>query len=68
MYCFGDKPKDYDNIKYINLSDYNSDTSHLDITFDPVISPRIEQTYTLHLYYLGYSTLEISGGTTKFIP
>lgn len=68
MYCFGDRPKDYDNLKYINFSDYNSQTSHLDITFDPVLTPQIQQTYTLYLYYLGYSTLQIEGGATKFIP
>lgn len=68
MYCFGDRPKDYDNAKYINFSDYNSETSHLDITFDPNLTPQIQQKYTLYLYYLGYSTLEISGGKSKFIP
>jgi hypothetical protein len=68
MYCFGDRPKDYDNAKYINFSDYNSETSHLDITFNPTLTPQIQQTYTLYLYYLGYSTLQIGGGRSKFIP
>jgi Large eukaryotic DNA virus major capsid protein/Major capsid protein N-terminus len=68
MYCFGENPKEYDNLKYIDFSKYDSQTSHLDITFDPNIAPQIEQSYNMYLYYLGYSTLKISGGTSEFIP
>jgi len=68
MYCFGERPKDYNNVKYINFSDYDSQTSHLDITFNPSLAPQIAQGYTLYMYYYGYSTLQISGGSSKFIP
>jgi len=68
MYCFGDRPRDYNNLKFMNFADYDSETSHLDITFDPVLTPQIQQAYTLYLYYLGYSTLQISGNQVQFIP
>ena len=68
MYCFGENPKDYNNIKYINFAEYTSKTSHLDITFNPTLAPQISQGYTMTLYYYGYSTLSISGGLSEFIP
>ena len=68
MYCFGENPKEYDNLKYIDFSKYDSQTSHLDITFDPTLAPQVQQAYNMYLYYFGYGTLKISGGTSEFIP
>jgi hypothetical protein len=62
MYCFGDNPKEYNQEGYIDFSTLNSQTTHLDLTFDPVLSPQIEKSYTMYLYYYGYVPLRISGG------
>jgi hypothetical protein len=62
MYCFGDNPKEYNQEGYINFSTLNSQTTHLDLTFNPILSPQIEKTYTMYLYYYGYVPLKISGG------
>jgi hypothetical protein len=62
MYCFGDNPKEYNQEGYIDFSTLNSQTTHLDLTFDPILSPQIEKSYTMYLYYYGYVPLRISGG------
>ena len=62
MYCFGDSPKEYNQEGYIDFSTLNSQTTHLDLVFDPILSPQIEKSYTMYLYYYGYVPLRISGG------
>ena len=62
IYCFGDNPKEYNQEGYIDFSTLNSQTTHLDLVFDPVLSPQIENSYTMYLYYYGYVPLQISGG------
>jgi hypothetical protein len=62
MYCFGDNPKEYNQEGYVDFSKLNSQTTHLDLTFDPTLSPQIEKSYTMYLYYYGYVPLRISGG------
>lgn len=62
MYCFGDSPKEYNQEGYIDFSTLNSQTTHLDLIFDPILSPQIEKSYTMYLYYYGYVPLRISGG------
>ena len=62
MYCFGDNPKEYNQDGYVDFSTLNSQTTHLDLVFDPILSPQIEKSYTMYLYYYGYVPLRISGG------
>jgi hypothetical protein len=62
MYCFGDNPKEYNQEGYVDFSKLKSQTTHLDLTFDPTLSPQIEKSYTMYLYYYGYVPLRISGG------
>jgi hypothetical protein len=62
MYCFGDNPKEYNQEGLVDFSTLNSQTTHLDLVFDPILSPQIEKSYTMYLYYYGYVPLKISGG------
>ena len=62
MYCFGDNPKEYNQEGYVDFSTLSSQTTHLDLVFDPTLSPQIEKSYTMYLYYYGYVPLQISGG------
>ena len=62
MYCFGDNPKEYNQEGYIDFRKLNSQTTHLDLIFDPTLAPQIEKSYTMYLYYYGYVPLQISGG------
>jgi len=62
MYCFGESPKEYNQEGYVDFTKMNSQTTHLDLTFDPTLSPQIEKSYTMYLYYYGYVPLRISGG------
>jgi hypothetical protein len=67
VYCFGDNPKEYNQEGYIDFSKLNSQTTHLDLIFDPVLSPQIEKSYTMYLYYYGYVPLQISGGYARLL-
>ena len=67
MYCFGDNPKEYNQEGYVDFSTLNSQTTHLDLTFDPILSPQIEKSYTMYLYYYGYVPLQISGGYARLL-
>jgi hypothetical protein len=67
MYCFGDNPKEYNQEGYIDFSTLNSQTTHLDLIFDPILSPQIEKSYTMYLYYYGYVPLQISGGYARLL-
>ena len=62
MYCFGDNPKEYNQEGYIDFRKLNSQTTHLDLIFNPTLAPQIEKSYTMYLYYYGYVPLKISGG------
>ena len=67
MYCFGDNPKEYNQEGYIDFSTLNSQTTHLDLIFDPILAPQIEKAYTMYLYYYGYVPLQISGGYARLL-
>jgi len=67
MYCFGDNPKEYNQEGYVDFSKLNSQTTHLDLIFDPTLAPQIEKSYTMYLYYYGYVPLQISGGYAKLL-
>ena len=67
MYCFGDNPKEYNQEGYVDFSTLNAQTTHLDLIFDPILSPQIERSYTMYLYYYGYVPLQISGGYARLL-
>jgi hypothetical protein len=67
MYCFGDNPKEYNQEGYVDFRTLNSQTTHLDLIFDPILSPQIEKSYTMYLYYYGYVPLQISGGYARLL-
>ena len=67
MYCFGDNPREYNQEGYIDFSKFNAKTTHLDLTFDPVLAPQITQSYTMYLYYYGYVTLQIADGSATLL-
>jgi len=62
MYCFSDYPREYTQEGSVDFSKLNSNTSHLDLVFDPAVAPQITQAYTLYLYYYGHVDLQIQNG------
>jgi hypothetical protein len=62
MYSFGLSPKEYNQGGYINFSKLNSQTTSLQLIFDPKYSSQIQTNYNLNLYYYGYTVLEFQGG------
>ena len=67
MYCFGENPREYNQTGTIDFSKLNAKSTHLDLTFDPVYAPQITQSYTMYLYYYGYVTLQIAGGSATLL-
>jgi len=68
MYCFGDNPREYNQEGLLDFRKYNSQTTHLDLVFNPDLATQIQQSYTLYLYYYGYVQLQISGGRASLLP
>jgi hypothetical protein len=62
MYCFGDAPREYNQEGYVDFRKLNSNTTHLDLIFDPVLAPQIQLSYTMYLFYYGYTDMTIQGG------
>jgi hypothetical protein len=65
MYCFGDDPSVYSQDGTVDFKKLNSQTTYIDMTFDPTLAPQIQQGYNMYLYYYGYRTLVISGGKLR---
>ena len=62
MYCFGDAPRDYNQEGYVDFRKLNAQTTYIDLTFDPVLAPQIQASYTMYLFYYGYTDMTIQGG------
>lgn len=62
MYCFSDDPSNYSQNSAIDFKKLNSQTTYIDMIFDPNIVPQLEQQYRMYLYYYGYKTLNIFKG------
>jgi hypothetical protein len=62
MYSFGLSPKEYNQGGYINFSKLNSQTTSLQLVFDPKYASQLQSNYNLNLFYYGYTVLEFQGG------
>jgi hypothetical protein len=66
MYCFSEKPLIYNHDGgSLNFSNFNSQTTHLDIKFNSQYAPQIQSEFSLNMYYYGYINLEIANGRAK---
>ena len=67
-YSFGLSPKEYNQGGYLNFSKLNSQTTNLQLVFNPQYTAQITQGYNLYLFYYGYTLLVFQGGfaTTPF--
>ena len=67
-YSFGLTPKEYNQGGYLNFSKLNSQTTNLQLVFNPTYTTQITQGYNLYLFYYGYTLLVFQGGfaTTPF--
>jgi len=67
MYCFSERPTEYNAGGALDFSKLNSQTTHLDIKFLDTYAPEIASNYSLNLFYYGYVTLEIADGRSKLL-
>lgn len=67
MYCFAEKPAEYNQGGAIDFTSLNSQTTHLDIKFLDTYAPQIAAEYSLNLFYYGYATLYIADGRCSLL-
>ena len=61
-YSFGLSPKEYNQGGYLNFSKLNSQTTYLQLNFNPSYTNQISTGYNLYLFYYGYTLLQFQGG------
>lgn len=61
-YCFGNRPKFYNQGGYLNFANLNSQTSKIVIQFKSAYVYQIQSLYNLYIYYYGYQVLTIANG------
>jgi Large eukaryotic DNA virus major capsid protein/Major capsid protein N-terminus len=66
MYCFTEKPSEFDTSGSINFAKYDYATTYIDIAFNAAYAPEIESNYSLNMYYYGYIPLKIQNGFCGF--
>ena len=67
MYCFSERPAEYNQGGALDFSTLNAQTTHLDIKFSDAYAPQIAADFSLNLFYYGYATLHIEGGTCSLL-
>jgi hypothetical protein len=67
MYCFSERPIEYNSGGALDFSQLNSQTTHLDIKFSDKYAAQIASNYSLNLFYYGYVTLEIADGRARLL-
>jgi hypothetical protein len=67
MYCFSERPTEYNSGGALDFSQLNSQTTHLDIKFSDRYAAQIASDYSMNLFYYGYVTLEIADGRARLL-
>lgn len=62
MYSFGLTPKEYNQGGYLNFAKLNSQTTYLQLNFNPSYTNQLISGYNLYMFYYGYSLLQFQGG------
>jgi hypothetical protein len=62
MYSFGLTPKEYNQGGYLNFAKLNSQTTYIQLNFNPAYTNQLITGYNLYLFYYGYSLLQFQGG------
>jgi hypothetical protein len=62
VYSFGLTPKEYNQGGYLNFSKLNSQTTYIQLNFNPAYTNQLITGYNLYLFYYGYSLLQFQGG------
>lgn len=61
-YSFGLTPKEYNQGGYLNFSKLNSQTTFIQLNFNPSYTNQLITGYNLYLFYYGYTLLQFQGG------
>lgn len=62
IYSFGLTPKEYNQGGYLNFSKLNSQTTLIQLNFNPSYTNQLISGYNLYLFYYGYTLLQFQGG------
>lgn len=67
MYCFSERPTEYNQGGALDFTQLNAQTTHLDIKFLEQYAPQIQQEFSLNMFYYGYAVFEIDGGRARLL-
>ena len=62
VYSFGLTPKEYNQGGDLNFAKLNSQTTYIQLNFNPAYTNQLITGYNLYLFYYGYSLLQFQGG------
>jgi Major capsid protein N-terminus/Large eukaryotic DNA virus major capsid protein len=61
-YCFSENPNDFKQRGEINFKDFPSKTTNMSVTFMSSLVDELKESYSMYVYYYGYSILSIKNG------
>ena len=67
MYCFSERPAEYNQGGALDFTQLNAQTTHLDIKFLAQYAPQIQAEFSLNMFYYGYVTFEIADGQARLV-
>ena len=67
VYAFGINPKEYNQGGFLDFSPLNAATTTLSLEFNPDYASEIAQSFSLYVFYYGYSIIEIDNGFGRMV-
>jgi hypothetical protein len=67
VYAFGLNPKEYNQGGFIDFSPLNSSTTTLSIEFNPEYAAELAKSFSMYVFYYGYTLIEIENGFARLV-
>lgn len=67
VYAFGLNPKEYNQGGFLDFSPLNAATTTLALEFNPDYASEIAQSFSLYVFYYGYTIIEIKDGFGRLV-
>jgi hypothetical protein len=67
VYAFGLNPKEYNQGGFLDFSPLNAATTTLSLEFNPDYASEISKSFSLYVFYYGYTIIEIKDGFGRLV-
>ena len=67
VYAFGLNPKEYNQGGFLDFSPLNAATTTLSLEFNPDYATELAQSFSLYVFYYGYTIIEIKDGFGRLV-